>query len=562
MTETTICQSCKKEFAIDDEDKGFYEQMHVPPPTWCPQCRLMRRLAWFSYRMLNRRKCDFTGESILSAYHSDAPFKVYRQDIWWSDKWDPKSYGRDYDFNRSFFEQFSELQREVPLPALHSEYSTMIRSEYCNAASELKNCYLAFGADRSENSAYINRISFLKDCFDLLFANYDELCYESVNLENCYAAFYSQNCDECRNVWFSSDLVGCSDCFGCINLRSKNYHIFNQPYTKESYLNELAKMDLDSAQGIKEAMRKSKAFMLTQPRKNFRGRKAYESSGDYLYNTKNCRNCYLISEGENLRYCQLLQALKVSKAYDYTSFAFNAEWIYESCWVGINTQNVKFSFWNYSAHDIEYSYGCHTSGNVFGCIGLRKGEYCILNKQYSKEEYCLLVDKIKKQMMDLPYKDKLGREYRYGEFFPVELCPWLYNETVAFEFFPISKETAIQKGYGWRDDDRREYRAATMQIPDKIKDVQDDVLKAILKCDNCGKNYQIIPMELQFLRRFSLPIPRQCPLCRDRARVKQLNPMAIYERICAKCNEAIETSYAPDRPEIVYCESCYQQEVT
>ena len=82
-----------------------------------------------------------------------------------------------------------------------------------------------------------------------------------------------------------------------------------------------------------------------------------------------------------------------------------------------------------------------------------------------------------------------------------------------------------------------------------------------MKCVDCGKNYQIIPKELQFLKRFALPVPRNCPLCRDRARIRQLNPMQMYSRTCDKCNKTIETSYAPDKPDIVYCEKCYQQEV-
>jgi len=43
--------------------------------------------------------------------------------------------------------------------------------------------------------------------------------------------------------------------------------------------------------------------------------------------------------------------------------------------------------------------------------------------------------------------------------------------------------------------------------------------------------------------------------------LKQLNPMQIYDRQCDKCGVEIKTSYAPDRPEIIYCEKCYQQEV-
>jgi len=153
-SEIKNCQNCKNEFTIEPDDFSFYATMKVPAPTWCPDCRMMRRFAWMGYSTLYKRKCDFTGEQIISFYHPDLPYKVYRQDIWHSDKWDPLSYGREYDFNKSFFEQFRELQLSVPMPALHVEYSTMVQSEYCNAASELKNCYLCVMADRAENCGY------------------------------------------------------------------------------------------------------------------------------------------------------------------------------------------------------------------------------------------------------------------------------------------------------------------------------------------------------------------------------------------------------------------------
>src|SRR3989344_7406017 len=128
------CQSCKADFRIEPDDFSFYEQMQVPPPTWCPECRMLRRLAWAGYRMLYKRKCDFTGDNVISSYHPDLPYKTYRQDVWWSDKWDPKTHGRDYDFSRPFFEQFNDLLLATPHPVLYTEYSTMVRSEYCNAA--------------------------------------------------------------------------------------------------------------------------------------------------------------------------------------------------------------------------------------------------------------------------------------------------------------------------------------------------------------------------------------------------------------------------------------------
>jgi len=547
--QTKNCVNCQKDFTIEPDDFGFYEQMKVPPPTWCPHCRLVRRLAWQGYRFLYKRECDFSKEKVLSTIPPDSLHKVYKQDIWWSDKWDPKSYGRDYDSSRPFFEQWKDLVMDVPLPSLTTEYSTMIGSDYCNAAATLKNCYLCFKFDESEECGYCNTGTSLKNSFDVSFSNFCELCYDSSNLNKCNQVFFSQDCEDSYNIWFSRDLVGCNDCVGCINLRNKSYHIFNKAYSKEDYRTIIKEYDFKTLKGISLFKRETEDFMLTQPRRQFHGYQNQNVSGDYIYKSRNIKDSYMVRNSENLRYCHLLKAGNVFNAMDYTTFGMKAEWIYECGWVGIQANNNKFCIWCYKSHNLEYCFGCHGSGNLFGCVGIRTGEYCILNKQYTKEDYSIIVEKIKKEMKE------------YGEMLPISLCPWPYNESNADEWFPLSKDEALTQGFSWRDPDMREYVDATIILPDHIKNVSDDITKEILKCIDCGRNYQIIHKELQFYKRFNLPIPKQCPLCRDRARVKKMNPLQIYYRNCDKCHLDITTSYAPERPEIVYCEKCYQQQV-
>ncbi|MCB9806736.1 hypothetical protein H6768_02390 [Candidatus Peribacteria bacterium] len=41
----------------------------------------------------------------------------------------------------------------------------------------------------------------------------------------------------------------------------------------------------------------------------------------------------------------------------------------------------------------------------------------------------------------------------WGEFFPLTLSPFGYNETVAQDYFPISEKEAQKKGYKWKSDD-------------------------------------------------------------------------------------------------------------
>ena len=205
--------------------------------------------------------------------------------------------------------------------------------------------------------------------------------------------------------------------------------------------------------------------------------------------------------------------------------------------------NVAFSITTYNSHDVRYCMSCHSGANLFGCVSLRNKEYCILNRQYSPSEYDDLISKIKSQM------SKMGE---YGEFFPPELSPFAYNETIAQEYFPLTKEQVLAKGYHWKEPEIKNYT------------IGGDIVACEHggKCEEaCTTAFKMIPSELQFYERMKLPHPRLCPNCRHYARLKQRNPLKLWQRQCAKCAKDIETSFAPERPEIVYCEPCYQNEI-
>ncbi len=120
-------------------------------------------------------------------------------------------------------------------------------------------------------------------------------------------------------------------------------------------------------------------------------------------------------------------------------------------------------------------------------------------------------------------------------------------------------------------------------IPDDIRSIQDSITNEVIECSGCNAQYRVIQSELNLLRKFDLPIPRKCFECRYRERSSRINHPRFYHRRCmctgdgvkgaayrnyvshfhgsSSCPSEFETSYAPDRPEIVYCEQCYQAEV-
>jgi len=278
--------------------------------------------------------------------------------------------------------------------------------------------------------------------------------------------------------------------------------------------------------------------------------------------------CFDVKKSKDIKYCkQVIEAVDVHDA-NYCEFM-------EMCYDYIGywkINRVYFSNIIGDSNNIIYSDFCSASSNLFGCIALHSKQYCILNRQYTKEAYEALVPKIIKHMNDMPYIDKKGRVYKYGEFFPSELSPFAYNETIAQEYFPLTKEQAIEQGYRWKDKEERNYPIdlKTEDIPDDINDIDDEIINKVIECSHkgtcnqqCTEAFKIIPEEYQFYKRMSLPIPRLCPNCRHYERLSQRNPLKLWHRACMKlnCPNTFETSYSPDRPEIIYCEKCYQNEV-
>ncbi|HAE36295.1 MAG: hypothetical protein UR85_C0010G0029 [Candidatus Nomurabacteria bacterium GW2011_GWF2_35_66] len=562
-SQSKICQNCKLEFIIEPEDFSFYEKMKVPPPTFCPNCRLQRRMSWRNDWHLFKKTNSLSGKKIFSLFPEESPVKIYDRDYWISDDWDPTIYGKDYDFSRTFFEQFKELLHTVPLPAHSMVYVT--NCEYCTNANNIKGCYLVRGASFTEDSAYLIWDQESKECLDSHMTSKCELSYGNVDTVSCYKTFFSVDCESCQDTILCKDCVGCNSCIGSVGLRNKSYYIFNQPYTKEDYLIKLAELNIGSQIKFSELKNKSYANWLKYPVKYIHDRQNNNVLGDYIYESKNALNCFRVRGVEDSKFIQNILTGPVKDCYDYANYGDNVELIYESLVVGSGMSNIKFSTQVVqNGKNLTYCIFCFPScSNLFGCISLRKKEYCILNKQYTKEEYEELIPKIIEHM-------KTTSEY--GEFFPSSLSPWPYQATAAYEFFPLEEETAKKQGFLWYPTLSQDYKITlkNIEIPDDIQDVDKNILNEIIECAHqgncqheCVGAFRVIEKEVDFCKRMNIPLPRLCPNCRHYGRLELRNPPHFYHRKCMHdgCTNEFETSYAPDRPEIVYCEKCYQQEV-
>ncbi len=589
MTEKRNCQNCKKEFQIEPEDFVFYEKIKVPPPTFCPDCRLQRRHAWRNMRSLYKRPCDLCKQEKIGMYALDKPHTAYCPSCWWKDSWDAFDYGRDYDFSQNFFQQFGELLKKVPLISRSVFEDTLVNSEYTNMGHSLKDCYLVFLSAPCERCAYCQSLDDGKDCLDVSWSNDIQLCHEGINLHNCYKVSYSKDCLSCSHSYFLNDCVNCTDCFGCANLRNKQYHIFNEPYSPEGYAEKLKELGFqsESHSSIQLCKQKIKDFWARFPVRYVHGSNNQDASGDYIYNAKNTHNSFFVNSIEDSKFCSFLMfGNPVRESYDWTQYGDNGELVYEMVQSGGGVYNNHFGWmiWRGSSN-VEYSALLNNCSDCFGCVGLKNKKFCIFNRQYTEEEYRAVRDRIIRQMAEMPYVDAKGRAYRYGEFFPIELSPFAYNESVAQEEFPLDEKGARDCGFLWRDEKQDVSYTITRQARD-FPDVcpeDDEITKDIIACESCDKGYRLVKMELAFYRANRIPLPRQCSNCRYVQRLEKRGRTVLWDRACmcagatsqnrvysnsvshshgaTPCVATFKTSFAPEQTDIVYCAECYQQEI-
>jgi hypothetical protein len=546
------CKKCGDGFEITDKDRAFYAKMDVPEPGLCPDCRQQRRLAFRNERKLYQGTCGLCRKQMISIYSPDKPYPVYCSNCWWGDGWDPLSYGRDFDFSRPFFEQFKELYDVVP-KINRLILGDNVNCDYVNDCYRLKNCYLIFDGEQGEDCMYGETFSHLTDCVDFLFLQSCQLCYECTNCRNCYNLRYSRYCDNCSDSQFLYDCKGCKNCFGCVNLRQKEYHIFNKPVPREQYEAQVAAYQLSNYEHRESFRAEVEQFFLGHPQRAVMGTMNENVTGDNLWNCKDSEECFDCTGARDCKFCTNILMGGVD-SYDVNIWGENMSLCYNTAGTGASVQNVIACYYGgIMSSNLRHCIFCLKNvHDLLGCVGLHQKKFCILNKQYTEEEYNALLPRV------IAHLKQTGE---WAEFFPPELSPFGYNETVADEYYPLGEEDVKAQGFKWQPKNQKEYLEQTCQVPAAIAEVPETIVNEILACECCGKNYKIVVQELGFYRKHGIPIPRKCADCRHLDRLKLKNLRKLWDRQCSNCACAVKTTFAPDRPEIVYCEKCYMGSV-
>lgn len=536
------CKNCGVSFEITNDDFAFYKKMDVPTPTFCPDCRQQRRLARRNEKNLYLRTCDMCKNKVVSIYPDGCGFLAYCANCWWSDKWNSGKYGRDFDFNKPFFEQFEKLQKSVPRLALQNQLS--VNSDYTNHAKANKNCYMCMDIACCEDCYYCtNFVPYCKNCVDCVAIQNCELCYDCIDARSSYASIGLLDCENCTDCAFLYNCIGCENCFMSYNLRHKKYYIRGRQASKKEY--EKIRTGLSSSQNFEHARMEFPEFIKNAPRKYCTLKNCEENViGDHIEHSKNISRGFYGFKCKDVKFAYDFGEMK--DCYDLTE-PWKGELQYEThaCNDGYNLKFVSIA-WDNSY--LTYCDLCFNSHYLFGCVGMHNHRYHILNKEYSKEEYEKLVPKI------IEYMKKTGE---WGEFFPMQLSTFPYNETAAQEYYPLTREKVLALGLKWKNREPREYQKQTYKIPDNIADVPDKITNELLACESCGKNFKIVAQELTFYKQMGIPIPRKCFDCRHTSRMALRNPRKLWSRKCDNCGTEIQSVYDPTRPEKILCEKCY-----
>lgn len=563
IVERKICAVSGTEFAVFQSDVDFYSKISptfdgvkftIPTPTLCPEERQRRRLAWRNERKLYKRTCDATGKQIVTIYAPEKLYTVYDTAFWRWDWRDAMQFGQDIDFKKSFTEQFWTLLTLVPKIGIMNDNG--VNSEncaYCQDFAFGKNCYMCSWAWYLENCLYCDtEVVHSKYMVDSMVIGQSEYCYACDSSTKLYKCIYVSNAENSSNCFFSENIKWCNHCIMCDGLSNASYHYKNKPISKDTYDTLVKDIQQNFEKRKNDYMLYKNNEATIKPSMTMVS--CTSSFGNALYHAKDCVCVYDAHDPLRSKYVYGCDAAVDS--HDIT-----ISWWPQRCYDSVtpdNGYNNARCIFTWKSKFCFYCDNCHSCSDCFGCVGLKHKQYCIFNKQYTKDEYEKNVALLIKHMQSTN---------EWWIFFDPKLCPFSYNETIAQEYFPIKKDQAKDLWFGWMEQEQPinlPEKADSIQwsvLPQTIQEIDDSIIQKIIICNLTQKPFRITKEELQFYRSMNIPIPRIHPDVRHAERLNNKPWRTLHLRHCDKTGEKILSCYPPNTPFQVYSQEAYEKEI-
>lgn len=507
---------------------GFSDSL----PKLAPKFRFQQLGAFWPHWNLYKRTCDRTGKAIVSIFRPDCPYPVWHRDEWIAHANPPQA---DFDFTRPFFEQAWELFQKCPLP--HAFQSNNQNCEYTDDWYYSKNCYLCHSGQGNEDCRYCYGCDSLKDNNGAVFSSNSELCYDLINSSHCYGSSFLLNCKNIHDSAFLYDCRDCSDCMFCFNLRGRKYCFGNEQLSKEAYEEKKAAWDFSSCKNYESA----KEFF-TKMMKELVWHRALQidncenSSGNFIRNSKDCENCYLLSAHENC--ANVVFCGPDAKSILDSLGTVGSELTYMSS-LPVYSYESRFCFSVAHSRYVEYSSYLQNCQYCFGCCGLVNQKYCIFNKAYSKEDYEALREKI------IEHMKKTGE---WSTFFPGYFAPNPYEESFSGFHFPLTSRESFEFRRA-RSLEKSLVKTAELDcIPDSVfflnPKAEKDLLNQVFWDEDYERPFQIQAADIEFARKLRVPLPHSYYVHRmqDNLRWMPFNG-ELRETVCAQSGKPIQTNW-------------------
>lgn len=542
------CRISGQSFEVSELEQQIRAKLKAPQPDKLPVYIFQELASFWQHFALYTRKCDATGEEIISVYDSECPYPVWKRDYWIKNAKPPEG---DFQPDKPFSEQLWNLFQHCPIP--HNIGTGNENCDYTDDWWYSKNCYLSHSGLRCEDLNYCFRIVGSKDCMYCVFCMNCELCYDLIYSNNCYNVTYALYSDNCRDSAFLFDCQNCSDCLFSWNLRNKQYCIFNKQYTKETYEQEKSKLNLGSRKVYEEMKNKFRQMMQTKAWwKATQIVKSENVTGNYLEETKDLSNCFLTEKAQDC--ANVIRNYELKDCLNCVS-VLSSELVYYSTLTQDHCYDVQFCCDMVNSKFTEYSAHCLNVEYCFGCCGLVNRKYCIFNRQYSPAEYTQRVAEIKLHM---------EREGVANQFFPKHFAAHPYEDSLAAVYWPLTRE--VQEKEGWRLKNALERRnegyKTAEDIPDDAASVTEQITREIFWDQIAMKPFQMTKRDIILCQRLHVPLPNNHYI----RRIKENFAWIFFngtmrETTCALTGKKILTSVPPQFDGRILCEEAYLKEV-
>lgn len=541
---TRTCKETGEPFEITAKDIEMFKLLRVPPPTTVWWAAVRRHRAFMAGYDLFQRPA-MNGEVVVSFYDGESPAKILPKSEWNSDDFDPHVYQMSAATERPFFEQWAELSRNVPRPAI-IQYGRIENSEWCSYAFNYKDCYGSYAGTGVEDAVYSDSNGWSKHVLEVLLSGWCEFSYDSTCCMRSSRLLFCERCEDSMDLKFCLGCRNCSDCFGCSNLKNKKFCFLNEQLSEEEYRKRMAEIDLSDSRVVDQWRKKIGKMFESTYRRAAHVIRSEAAIGDDI---EDCRDVsgVTVRKSERAYYCFGIGSL--GRDIMRLSYGGEVERCYE-CADALSSFNNLFCISTNNCINVEYSELLANCENCFGCIGLKFKKFCIFNRQYTEEEYWPLLDAIKTAMLE---------RGEYGEFFSYSASPFAYNLSHSGMMFPLGKEEVEPLGGRWYDWPAAPDAEDVSVIPERLADVTDDIVKKRFRCPETGRAFFFIPREIAMHRELNVALPRVHPIVGRIRRTAIAMPPRLYERTCSSCGIAVQTRIPPTVTSPVLCQSCYEQ---